>query len=92
MQLDVELGGYVETGESSEISELQEEVTELLKISHLGTGEALEQCEAGTTMEVVAAQTKAIADRVTDWTNVVAYEPVWSIGIGKVASPEQAQE
>lgn len=32
-------------------------------------------------------------DRVTDWTNVViAYEPVWAIGTGKVATPEQAQE
>lgn len=56
-------------------------------------GETLEQREAGTTMDVVAAQTKAIADRVTDWANVViAYEPVWAIGTGKVATPEQAQE
>ncbi|KAL2940482.1 Triosephosphate isomerase cytosolic [Bienertia sinuspersici] len=56
-------------------------------------GETLEQREAGTTMDVVAAQTKAIADRVTEWTNVVvAYEPVWAIGTGKVATPEQAQE
>nr|GLL20853.1 triosephosphate isomerase, cytosolic isoform X1 [Ipomoea trifida]GMD86069.1 triosephosphate isomerase, cytosolic [Ipomoea batatas] len=56
-------------------------------------GETLEQREAGTTMEVVAAQTKAIADRVSDWSNIViAYEPVWAIGTGKVATPAQAQE
>ncbi|XP_027160357.1 triosephosphate isomerase, cytosolic [Coffea eugenioides] len=56
-------------------------------------GETLEQRESGSTLEVVAAQTKAIADRVSDWTNVVvAYEPVWAIGTGKVATPAQAQE
>jgi len=56
-------------------------------------GETLEQREAGTTVEVVAAQTKAIAEKVKDWTNIVlAYEPVWAIGTGKVASPAQAQE
>ncbi|KAM3281055.1 triosephosphate isomerase, cytosolic [Capsicum chacoense] len=56
-------------------------------------GETLEQRESGSTMDVVAAQTKAIADLVKDWTNVViAYEPVWAIGTGKVATPAQAQE
>uniref|UniRef100_A0A0D9UWQ6 DUF547 domain-containing protein n=1 Tax=Leersia perrieri TaxID=77586 RepID=A0A0D9UWQ6_9ORYZ len=56
-------------------------------------GETLEQRESGSTMDVVAAQTKAIAERIKDWTNVVvAYEPVWAIGTGKVATPAQAQE
>ncbi|KAJ4719885.1 triosephosphate isomerase [Melia azedarach] len=56
-------------------------------------GETLEQREAGSTMDVVAAQTKAIAERVSDWSNIVlAYEPVWAIGTGKVATPAQAQE
>ena len=33
------------------------------------------------------------SDRVSDWKNVViAYEPVWAIGTGKVATPAQAQE
>ncbi|KAK3012778.1 hypothetical protein RJ639_010214, partial [Escallonia herrerae] len=56
-------------------------------------GETLEQRESGSTMDVVAAQTKAIADRVSNWSNIVlAYEPVWAIGTGKVATPAQAQE
>ncbi|KAJ0031449.1 hypothetical protein Pint_13555 [Pistacia integerrima] len=56
-------------------------------------GETLEQREAGSTMDVVASQTKAIAERVSDWSNIVlAYEPVWAIGTGKVATPAQAQE
>ncbi|CAO3696929.1 unnamed protein product [Rhizopus stolonifer] len=56
-------------------------------------GEKLEEREAGTTNDVVARQMQAIADQVKDWTNVVvAYEPVWAIGTGKVATPDQAQD
>ncbi|KAG0337714.1 triosephosphate isomerase [Podila humilis] len=56
-------------------------------------GEKLEEREAGKTTQVVFSQLAAIAKHVMDWTNVVvAYEPVWAIGTGKVATPQQAQE
>lgn len=58
-------------------------------------GEKLEEREAGKTEEVCFRQLKAIADKVSEanWARVViAYEPVWAIGTGKVATPQQAQE
>ncbi|KAF2011479.1 Triosephosphate isomerase [Aaosphaeria arxii CBS 175.79] len=56
-------------------------------------GESLEQREAGKTIEVVTKQLKAVADKVKDWSKIViAYEPIWAIGTGKVATTEQAQE
>lgn len=56
-------------------------------------GESLEEREAGTTVDVVTKQLKAVADKVKDWSKIViAYEPIWAIGTGKVATTEQAQE
>ena len=56
-------------------------------------GELLAEREAGTTNAVLKTQLDACKDSVKDWSKVVvAYEPVWAIGTGKVATPEQAQE
>ncbi|PHH64702.1 hypothetical protein CDD81_4143 [Ophiocordyceps australis] len=56
-------------------------------------GESLEEREAGKTIEVVSRQLNALKAEDPDWSKVViAYEPIWAIGTGKVATTEQAQE
>jgi triosephosphate isomerase (TIM) len=58
-------------------------------------GETLAEREAGSTLKVVQAQVERGLEGVSKElaaTVIVAYEPVWAIGTGKVATTEQAQE
>ncbi|MDA9778877.1 triose-phosphate isomerase [Rubripirellula sp.] len=97
--------GYVILGHSERralLGETDEQISGKLHAALAGNltpivcvGETLEDREAGRTEQVVETQVRgslAGLDEVRAASIVLAYEPVWAIGTGKTASPEQAEE
>ncbi len=96
--------GYVLVGHSERRS-LHGETSELVAAKFVAAqasglqpilcvGETLEEREAGRTEAVVSGQIQAVIDQagMAAFTRaLVAYEPVWAIGTGQTASPDQAQ-
>ena len=96
---------YVILGHSERralMGETSEQVNQKLNAAMAGNlipivcvGETLEDREAGRTEQVVDTQVRGSLeglDEVRAAGIVVAYEPVWAIGTGKTATPEQAEE
>lgn len=84
---------FAETNETVNKKLIKALSSELIPI--VCVGESLEQREQGITIELVRTQIKIAFQNVgaVDATKVVvAYEPIWAIGTGKVATNDQAQE
>ena len=84
--------------ETSEVIDLKVKTAVLLGlIPIVCIGETLEEREAGRTFDVIKEQLDVSlqnfkADELMRPSNILAYEPVWAIGTGKTATPDQAQE
>jgi len=85
---------YGETDESVNEKTLAALKTPLISI--VCVGETLEEREKGITNELVTKQVKIALSNVPGGQElgkiIIAYEPVWAIGTGKTATPEDAQE
>jgi len=94
---------YVVIGHSERrqyFNESNEETNQkvLLALNHnitpiLCVGESLEERETNKTLSIIENQLKVGLQHIEISSEIViAYEPIWAIGTGKVATPEQAQE
>jgi len=84
---------YGETDESVNEKTIAALKTPMLPI--VCVGETLEQRESGITNDLVSKQVKIALSDVSAAqmkSIIIAYEPVWAIGTGKTATPEDAQE